>query len=75
MLNWTGSWSDTALTRELYVLLHYLCVAADSAFSRADMAERIILPLWSDELARCLNSMSVKHFIAVVKRLRLALSI
>ncbi len=78
-LNWPGSWSDAALARQLYDILLQLpegfCIAADSAFTRADMASRIIRPLKSDELARYANSVSVKQFVAAVKRHRLALSI
>ncbi len=78
-LNWPGSWSDAALARQLYTILHELpegfSIAADSAFTRADMASRIILPLKSDEMERASLSVSVRQFVSAIKRHRLALSI
>jgi hypothetical protein len=74
-LNWPGSWSDTALARHLYKLLKELpegfSIAADSAFTPADMASLIIRPLKSDEMVRQSSTVSVKQF----KHHRLALSI
>jgi len=78
-LNWPGSWSDAALARQLYDLLtdlpDGLAIAADSAFTRADMAARIIRPLKADEMERYSRTVSVRQFVAAVKRHRLALSI
>ncbi len=79
MLNYPGSWSDGDLAKQLYLLLDELpqgmAIATDSAFSRGDMAGKIVRPLKCDELERYSSSISVKAFIAVVKRHRLALSI
>ena len=50
-VNWPGSWPDGKLAKELYVLLKDIpdgfAIAADSAFSRADMANKIVRPLVS----------------------------
>ncbi len=78
-LNWPGSWSDTALVHELYVLLLELpdsfSIAADLAFKQGDMAACIIRPLKSNELTHYANSVTVKQFVTAVKHHRLALSI
>ncbi len=78
-LNWPGSWSDTALARQLYTILKELpegfSIAADSAFTLAYMASCIIRPLKSDEMERAGHSISVCQFVPAVKRHRLGLSI
>ncbi len=67
------------MARQLYAILKELpegfSIAADSAFTRADMASRIIRPLKSDEMERAGRTVSVRQFVAAVKRHRLALSI
>jgi hypothetical protein len=78
-INFPGSWADGELAKRLYSLLETVppgfFIAADCAFNRADMAGKIIRPLKSDELTRYADSVSVRAFVAHVKRHRLALSI
>ncbi len=80
-LNFQGLWSDTELAKQLYVFLDNLpdrmTIAADSVFTRGGggTAGKILLPPKADKLESFSNSVSVKAFIAIVKRHQLALSI